>query len=542
MEKEKKRKIFLSLACILTFECLIFIYTATTYVTPFYPRYFDQIQYLRESYLAFEEMRNNGLWNALYGTLKNEVAQGVWHDFVALISMSIFGPHRISALLVNFVWIVFFQIALFFTTLSLSRNISVALISFLIPLLIQGIWRPDNGGSLYDFRLDHLAMCMMGLSITACLKTEFFSNRKWSIIFGLLVGITITGRFLTVVYFGLIYILLLSSLLLLRNKLYRISNLIISGIVAAPLVIIFFFHNWRRIYDYYLIGHVVGIEKTVRASGLNIYETFLYIIFNGLFGFQGSSLFAACLAILIICFLIKKTEVKEVEKKIPQWNYLWWYIVGFVFLISPIIILSFESETQNAVLSILTPGVLVFFLGLIIPCYLELEMLKKTLAKKLLIALTILSLITFTSSNRHFPNFNEFSLNAFKINEIADYIFKYSTENNLSTKIATNRIVEFLDANIQKIVIYERHGRMISLEGALPIGNLAAATSEILNRLEGSDLAFSIESPLISRGFPSELQMQALQENFQKIYQAKFRLVSSIDVFGNQLKVYERIK
>jgi len=536
------QKIAVLILCFLLFEGGIFAYTATTYITPFYPRFFDQIQYLRESYLAYQEMQLNGLWSAIYTSLSNQVAQGVWHDFAALLSMSVFGPHRISALLVNFIWLIFFQLALFFVTLSATRNTSVAWLSFLMPLLIQGIWRPDVGGALYDFRLDHLAMCMMGLTIISCLKTEGFTNRKWSIIFGLLVSLTITGRFLTSVYFGLIFALLFITLLFMTNKRDRISNLIISVITATPLVIIFFYRNWIRIFDYYLTGHVTGEEKIARASGLNIYQTFEYIVVNGLWTFQGAVLYLYCIFIPILYFLITKKSLRTMGEIFSQLPYSWWRTVGLIFLISPILVLSLESETQNAVLSIISPGVVIFFLSLLVPCYLETEKIKPMLTRILAIPLTIFATLCLTYSNFTFKSFDDFKKNADKVNEITDFIYDYSKNTNHRTKIATNRIVEFLDANILTTSIYERHGEWISLEGALPIGNLKAKTTEILTRLRESDLVFSIEEPSISRGFPSELQMQDLQNKFQEIYQEQFKVISKIEVFGKKITIYQRDK
>jgi hypothetical protein len=537
------QKIALLILCFILFEGGIFAYTATTYITPFYPRFFDQIQYLRESYLAYQEMQLNGLWSAIYGSLSNQVAQGVWHDFAALLSMSVFGPHRISALLVNFIWLIFLQLALFFVTLSATRNNSVAWLSFLMPLLIQGIWRPDVGGALYDFRLDHLAMCMMGLTIISCLKTEGFTNRKWSIIFGLLVSLTITGRFLTSVYFGLIYALLFGVLLFNSDRKTRVGNLVLSAFAAIPLVAIFFTHNWERIYNYYLVNHMVGTEKIARASGLNSFETFQYISINGLYTFQGPIFFILFILILLVYFFSdrrsKQTELKEIFFS-PLFS--WWRIVGFIFFISPMIVLSFESEAQNAVLSILTPGIVIFLLSLIIPFYLGMKSKSGTGTKTLLLLMTVFSLFNFTYTNLKFSEFKEFASNANKVNQIADFIYQYSIKYDSNVKIATNRVVEFLDANIQRMVIYERHGKWLPLEGTLPAGLIEVPNDEIYERLKNSNLAFSIEGPAITRGFPSELQMQSLQREFTKIYHDNFKALNSINIFDKQVTVYERLE
>lgn len=536
-------KAALLIAPLLMFEVIIFTFTSTTFITPFYPRFFDQVQYLRESYLAYEEMKKNGMWSAIYSSLSNQVAQGVWHDFFALLSMSIFGPNRLSALIVNFFWLILFQISLFLVTLRSFRNISIAWMAFLMPLSIKGIWLPNVGGALYDFRLDHLAMCMMGLSIIACIKTEKFTNRKWAILFGVMTSITITSRFLTAAYFCLIFIFLFSALLMMKDKKFCISNLIIAAFAASPISIIFFYMNWARIYDYYLVGHVVGIEKAVRASGLSILETFEYISINGLYQFQGIIFFAIYFLILISYLIVAKNYKGSFSSmKFFSSEFSWWKIIGFIFFISPMIILSFESEAQNAVLSIITPGLIIFSLGFIAPCYLNIQSIKPKFAKILMLLITVVCIINFTISNIKYSEFKAFEKNADKISGIADYIFQYSGSNNSTVKIATNRIVEFLDGNILKVFIYERHHQWLQIEGVLPGSHLEMINSQVYEKLKQSDLVFSIESPAIVRGFPSELQMQSLKVSLENIYNSEFKQIEIMNVFNQLIVIYERKK
>ena len=204
------------------------------------------------------------------------------------------------------------------------------------------------------------------------------------------------------------------------------------------------------------------------------------------------------------------------------------------------IVLSFESEAQNAVLSILTPGIVIFFLSLVIPFYLSMQTTRVALSKSLLLLITIFSIFNFTSSNLKFSDFKEFSSNANKVNKIADFIYQYSINHDSSVKIATNRVVEFLDANIQRTVIFERHGKWLSLEGTLPAGLIEVPDDEIYERLKNSDLVFSIDGHAITRGFPSELQMQSLKVELSRIQELNFYLHGNIHIFDRQIKIYQK--
>jgi len=333
----------------------------------------------------------------------------------------------------------------------------------------------------------------------------------------------------------------LSALLLMKNKKISLSNLLISGIAASPLTAIFFYKNWARIYDYYLVGHVASIEKTVRASGLSIYGTFEYILINGLYQFQGP-IFFAFFALIFISYLLitKKCKEKCSSMRFFKSEFSWWRIIGLIFFISPIIILSFESEAQNAVLSIFTPGLIILLLGCAAPCYLGMNVVRPRLAKILVLIATIVSILNFTYSNSKFNDFKTFETNANKVNEIADYIFQYSTMHNSTVNIATNRIVEFLDGNILKVFIYERHQNWLSIEGVLPAGNLEVPNSQVYEKLKQSNLVFSVESPLLVRGFPSELQMQSLKDGLENIYSSQFKRITTINIFNKNIIIYEQ--
>src|SRR5688500_15155970 len=53
--------------------------------TPVYPRWHDQVQYLGESYTAYEFARSRGVIASLLNALTNSSAQGTLHDFFALL-------------------------------------------------------------------------------------------------------------------------------------------------------------------------------------------------------------------------------------------------------------------------------------------------------------------------------------------------------------------------------------------------------------------------------------------------------------------------
>jgi hypothetical protein len=67
-------------------------------------------------------------------------------------------------------------------------------IGFGLILSLAGPWNAD-AGSAVDFRLDHAAMCLWGITATSALLTRGFRDLRWSLAFGALTGLTVMERF-----------------------------------------------------------------------------------------------------------------------------------------------------------------------------------------------------------------------------------------------------------------------------------------------------------------------------------------------------------
>src|SRR5688500_20319227 len=88
---------------VLTFalEFVVFDQFGARRHTSVYPRWNDQIQYLGDSYTAYEFAESRGVVAGLLNALTNASAQGTLHDFFALIVFLVAGPSRSAALSVN---------------------------------------------------------------------------------------------------------------------------------------------------------------------------------------------------------------------------------------------------------------------------------------------------------------------------------------------------------------------------------------------------------------------------------------------------------
>ncbi len=196
----------LTLCIVLATEFVLFDQVAARNHSWIYPRWNDQVQYLTECYTGWEFMKSHGFWAGLWQTLVNPSAQGTLHDSAGVLAFTVAGgPSRSALLALNMLALMAWQAAWFVAVVRTTGSRSLAWAAAALPLLLGWPW---NGwaGSMADFRLDHFAMCSFGIAFAAALLTDGFRSWRWSLVFGVVVGLTLLVRFLTGTYFSLIFL------------------------------------------------------------------------------------------------------------------------------------------------------------------------------------------------------------------------------------------------------------------------------------------------------------------------------------------------
>ena len=244
--------------------------------TSIYPRWNDQVQYLGEAYTGHENARIEGLVLGLWQALTHPSAQGPLLDTLAVGLFAFTGPSRSAALALNLLALVAWQAALWFAIDRTTRSRALAFAAAALPLALAGPWS-DIPGSAYDFRLDHFAMCALGVASAAALLTDGFRARRWSMVFGVAVGATLLTRFLTGTYFFLIFAAALAWILCGEDKKRRAANLVLAAGVAAALTAPIFWLNREWVWEYYYIGHYVGPESAIRNQHFGLGQSLAFV-------------------------------------------------------------------------------------------------------------------------------------------------------------------------------------------------------------------------------------------------------------------------
>ena len=171
-------------------EFLLFDRMTSQHHASVYPRWNDQIQYLRESYTAYEEAKAHGLAAGLKFALGKPALQGTLHDTAALLVFEVTGSaSRSAALSLNLLVFLAWQAALLAGIARISGSRALGWMGFGLLLCLAWPWSGE-AGSAVDFRLDHGAMCLFGITAITALLTRGFRSWGWSLALGLAVGVT----------------------------------------------------------------------------------------------------------------------------------------------------------------------------------------------------------------------------------------------------------------------------------------------------------------------------------------------------------------
>ncbi len=175
---------------------------------------------------------------------------------------------------------------------------------------------PEMAKVLFDFRMDFLAYCLYGVWACTVIHSQLFLHRYWSLGCGLIAAFLVLNRFVTVTYLlgvsagfalicGTVAIFWRKEADLVSRLRRRLFNLGLSTVVLLVVVLPILIRNRHAIHDYYVVNHVVGEERYVRAALLGIHDLAGHLSFypNSIIQDHLGGIFLWASAIVIGCGL-----------------------------------------------------------------------------------------------------------------------------------------------------------------------------------------------------------------------------------------------
>ncbi len=508
----------------------------------FYPRWNDQIQYLSEAYRAYEISRVDGFIAGLKSTLTKTSLQGTLHDFSAqFIFQAVGSASRSAALSLNMLVFLAWQATLLAFIPKLTGSRTLGWMGFGLLLCLAWPWSVE-AGSAVDFRLDHAAMCLLGITSVVALLTKGFRHTGWSLALGLAIGITLLERFLTGTYFALIFVASAGWIIFGPDRGLRLRNLLLAGLICTLLTAPVFWANREGIYTYYWVGHVSGAEGGARFRGFNLWASVRFVLDNlgsmHLGPWFGGTVATLTAALVGLTRLAPRTRPPGVRGD--------WLFFGLVIFLAPVAVLTVHPQKSEYVLGVLVPGVVLLVLWLWQLLWARIDFSNGPKWRRWIP--TTFALVTLGAGGGYFvdrqcaqPHDGEFIQSARAVNALADHIYTAAQKLHLTNPvIGVDQIVDFVDAQILGVICYERQRVWFSFVTQLPNSILAEPDDVTFYKLNLCDFILLTDRMPGDGYWPYDKQMRRLYPELKAWCEAHRQLSMSVTINGREMSLYQR--
>ena len=530
-------------------------------ITWAYPAHFDQTVHLGLSYQTFEQMLNQGLLSGLWAGLTAQVPQGnLLHPQAALLYL-LRGPSRLSALTLNWLYLIFLECAVVYTLHWLTRRWSVALIG--LGLLLAPTARFAVAGGLMDFRTDFIACCLYGVFLCAVVRSGVFKSFRWSVAVGIAIAWLILFRHLTALSIGLVMLLVLvfagirafsprHNAAVRAESVKRINGVVISGLVALLLAAPTLWTTRQTILRYY--GLVITTDEgRLRDEEFQVTRTADFLLFyprSLLREHLGKSGIATVVIILAVTVPVLVRTSRKTWRTLPPLSVdpgLALFFLGAAFIV-PMLVLTAYPSRSPVVGNFLVPPVIGGVLAMVVAFARTGHGRASTTLALAALSAIVLSAGIYTdlsASSQKKVLFVGRSDDIRKLGELYDEIGMRSARWGWNTpRVALDRIHDYLHAAILLPWFYERHGMLISPVAAIPGVILPVTADQALAGINSCDFAVLTDpSSADDPGFPYPFN-QTMKELYPKVRAAAEQQlvpIRRVEAFSQRLTLYMRV-
>ena len=127
------------------------------------------------------------------------------------------------------------------------------------------------------------------------------------------------------------------------------------------------------------------------------------------------------------------------------------------------------------------------------------------------------------------------------MNQIADYIFAQTRARHIEhPNIVVDQVVDFMDAQILQVIVYERKKVWVPFVIQLPNSILEDKDEVMMYRLKLGDFVLLTDEMPGDGYWPYDKQMRRLYPELKSWCEEHLRRVDTYDLFGRRMSLYER--
>jgi hypothetical protein len=212
-------------------------------------------------------------------------------------------------------------------------------------------------------------------------------------------------------------------------------------------------------------------------------------------------------------------------------------VPALLFLLCPALVLTIHVQKSEYVLGILLAGTFGLAWELVARPLINTG---RRFQKGVALASVAVSLVIFFARMQRNPHSAEFIQAARNVNAIADAIAAHSLTAKLSQpRVAVDRVTDCLDAQVLRVVCYERQHRWIPFIMTLPTGIFRESTDLYWDRLRSSDFVFVTLSGNAG-AWPYDQQLSEMRPEVEAWARREMKPLGVVNLPGLTFGLFER--
>jgi hypothetical protein len=527
----------------------------------FYPSGYDQAVYLTKTYELSAAIQRDGAWTAIANHLQAPTANGVLMPLQAALFQLCAGPSRLAALAVNFFYFALFQASLVSLLRWMTRSWTVAYLGLGVCWMTSAFYW--SSGGMLDFRIDCVAMCLFGTFLCAVVRSRILASRRWSVAAGLVGGLLVCFRFLTVVYLGGV-LGALAFFVLIRWWLRRaqpdvraecrrqaIGGALLALTIAATVGPLLWAHR-LDLYNYYVVGHLLNAEKEVRAREFGVVDAWTNLTYypSNILDVQLGRTFVRMAGVILAVSLVVCVGLRRDRTLAPLVNRRFSFAQTGVFLAlaiaMPTAILTLNQSKSPIVGSICVAPLILLVALLAARTWERLARAPGSPGRRAAVAL-LAAFVIYTGAVYQITRLAPFDRPADEVRDLAQLTELYEEiyrcagcQIDESAHLFADSPKDYLGLVSMQAFLFERHGTMLhgELLGCNSVLELPA--EHLVGGLHKSNIAL-LTTPLPAEEvYPVTASVRAVRPVLQAICDQHFDLVKTIHVFGREIRLYVR--
>jgi hypothetical protein len=520
-----------------------------------YPTCHDQTVYLLQSYETYQHILDEDLLRGLsHGSRIFGATTAVFHLQASLLFL-VLGPSRFSALVLNFLYFALLQIVLAGTLRRLTGRWSVALAG--VGLLLTALTPFYYAGGVTDFRIDFLAFCLYGVLICLVLRSGVFASRRWSLAVGAVAGWLVLNRFITFVYLTGVLAVMLAYLALRawrrradpgarRPELRRLTGLALAGLVLAGIALPVLWQYRDAIVNYYVVGHVTGPEKYIRAQQFGGDNPYGYYPHSLLVDHAGPVFLVLCGLVLAaglgLAAVGRGRTVRPAGPPVLSAGPAFFFLG--TSLVVPLLVLAANMSRSPIVGNIALPA-LVWLVMLTLTACLGLHRPGRGPRSREHALAVLAAVVVAAGLAQQFHRYGHTGPLTKDRAEVArllglyDEIGRCCRDYNWNDPvISTNCTADYCNYGVARVLLYERLGMPCAAKPGLGNSLFEVKEADALAMVRGSD--FVLLTDPVPPQYPFEKSMRAIRRQLRAVCEREFVRRKAIRFGGTRLTLYVR--